>query len=428
MFSPLRLSKNNDYVIRLLVLFILFICRPTAWPQRPEIYSQDIATLRTEVNGRQSAFPILPFQADSKLQVSFDQLSHNRRRYLYRIEHCDYLWKATKGIFEHEAIEANQPYTLITDVTPSQNTIQPYTHYRFSIPNAEVQPLLSGNYRLYIYEEHNIEQAVASVCFALYTTEVKLSARVKGDTDIDWNKAYQQLTISLEDQYIFSHDPNKEFHLVVLQNENWQNAVLAPPASQINGRQMFWHHQRELIFPAGNEYRHFEMLSTQQVGMHIDQLEWISPFYHVTLLPDTPQQYYLHIEDQDGISVVRTTDNLYSHTESDYSLYHFTLHTPQLQDSEIYIDGQWTTGSFNPIYKMTYDARNKCYRATLFLKQGYYSYRYVVRSPTSDSFITSPTEGDFYQSRNQYQVLIYHRSPAVRYDRLVGMIRIASSQ
>ena len=68
---------------------------------------------------------------------------------------------------------------------------------------------------------------------------------------------------------------------------------------------------------------------------------------------------------------------------------------------------------------MTYDDIRKCYYATLSLKQGYYSYRYLLQR--SDGTLTTlPSEGDFYQTENQYQALVYYRPTGSRCDRLVG--------
>ena len=70
---------------------------------------------------------------------------------------------------------------------------------------------------------------------------------------------------------------------------------------------------------------------------------------------------------------------------------------------------------------MTYDEQRQAYEAALWLKQGYYSYRYLTLEkkgghPTDSSLI----EGDFFQTTNDYTILIYYQRPGERYTRLVG--------
>ena len=81
----------------------------------------------------------------------------------------------------------------------------------------------------------------------------------------------------------------------------------------------------------------------------------------------------------------------------------------------IYLDGHWTTDADREHYRMTYDARQRAYHATIMQKQGYYSYRYVT-----DDGATPASEGSYYQTENRYQVLIYYKGTGERTWRLVG--------
>ena len=79
----------------------------------------------------------------------------------------------------------------------------------------------------------------------------------------------------------------------------------------------------------------------------------------------------------------------------------------------------WTSCPFKPEHLMTYNEETAQYEAIVKLKQGYYSYQYLmVDENGKTSFV--PTEGNFYQTQNQYQVLVYYRSRTDRSDRLIG--------
>jgi hypothetical protein len=69
---------------------------------------------------------------------------------------------------------------------------------------------------------------------------------------------------------------------------------------------------------------------------------------------------------------------------------------------------------------MTYNREGGYYQADILLKQGYYNYQYLYVPSGETVGQTAPTEGDFFQTENEYSVLVYHRKPGERYDRLVG--------
>ena len=68
---------------------------------------------------------------------------------------------------------------------------------------------------------------------------------------------------------------------------------------------------------------------------------------------------------------------------------------------------------------MTYDEANGCYTASVFQKQGYYSYQFVLIDKQGVSRVV-PSEGNFFQTENKYQALVYYRGQGDRTDRLVG--------
>ena len=68
---------------------------------------------------------------------------------------------------------------------------------------------------------------------------------------------------------------------------------------------------------------------------------------------------------------------------------------------------------------MEYDQRDQRYHAVVLLKQGYYSYTYMEQLPDG-TLRYLPSEGNFHETENTYQVLIYYRAPGERADRLVA--------
>ena len=73
---------------------------------------------------------------------------------------------------------------------------------------------------------------------------------------------------------------------------------------------------------------------------------------------------------------------------------------------------------------MEYNEREKAYQSTVLLKQGAYDYQYLWVPDGESAGQTKPTEGDWYETKNEYLILLYYRQRGSRYDRLVSELKI----
>lgn len=427
------MKSLSPIIIRLLLLVVPLVSLPL-FAQQSRIMHADIPggnvlTLRAEIDGRLDAFPVLRLGGEDAMEVSFDEMSHEYHRYVYRLQHCTYDWHPTDGLFYSEYAEYTQEEIPIEDYEESQNVTTHYTHYRFTFPSPDMRPLLSGNYRLTILCDDSDEPVpVAEVCFAVAESLVGITASVTTDTDVDINASHQQVAMAADCRRLTARDLREEVHTVVMQNGRRDNAVIDAAPSYVNGDRLIWDHQRALIFPAGNEYRKYEILSDRYPGLHTERISYHAPFLHATLMDDERRRNYLLTEDQNGINVIRNTVNRYDDTETEYMLTHFTLLAPEpLADADVYLQGAWTTGGLSSEWQLHYDAEAGAYTGVFMLKQGYYNYQYLVayhddmRGEERVVGHTSYFEGDYYQTSNDYRILVYHSRPGARYDRLVGI-------
>ena len=80
---------------------------------------------------------------------------------------------------------------------------------------------------------------------------------------------------------------------------------------------------------------------------------------------------------------------------------------------------------------MAYNNTVNGYVAKVPLKQGYYDYSYVTIPNNSKVKNPAPTmseiEGDWYETENQYTILIYYRAFGERYDRVIGAVTFNSN-
>lgn len=414
--------------LRFSVLPLLFfsVLQLFAQPGRTTLISPNLKTLRLAVDGDAERFPVIKLDGSEELEVSFDDLTHEYRRYTYRIEHCAYDGEPTTELFESDYVSALADEEVIDDYEPSLNTTVLYTHYSLAIPNTHVRPLLSGNYRLTISteDENGDIKPVLQTYFGVVDTKAGLRPTCTTNTEIDWNEAHQQIELRIDCGGLSLRDAGEELKTIVLQNRRYDNAVIATPPTAQNGSTLIWEHDPHLIFKAGNEYRKFEFLSTRYPGMHGDNIRWFDPYYHYALQTDSRRKSYLYDEDRDGLSLVRWESSGDADTEADYAYVHFSLASLPDQLHTYYVNGRWATTGFSPEYEMTYNARSECYEANILLKAGYYNYMYLATDNTSSVWPargkTEPAEGDFYQTENEYAFLAYYRPAGARYWQLVG--------
>lgn len=421
-------------VCSILLALMTFALTASAQQSRilpPTSEGGQIMTLRTEVEGVLESLPILRLGTGETVRISFDEMSHEYHRYVYRLEHCDFGWNPTEGLFYSEYAESTQDEVPIEEYTESRNVTTHYTHYVFDFPNADMRPLISGNYRITILSDDGDEpEPVAEVCLCMTEGAASVAGGVTTNTEIDMNDAHQQLEMTIDGRGLPVRDARRELRAVVLQNDRWDNAAVAPSPSYVNGSKLIWEHNRALIFPAGNEYRKFEILSARYPGLHTESIRYHAPFLHATIMDDAERRNYLVAEDQNGINVIRNVDNQDDETETEYMITHFTLEADEeLEAADVYLNARWTTGGLAPEWQLRYDAERRAYVGAFMLKQGYYNYQYLVVPRSSRASRsgrpsgvgqTRPFEGDYYQTSNDYRVLIYFTQDGARYDRLVG--------
>lgn len=404
---------------RLILSFVLLICVGGAiCGQQTRSLSDNIRTVQVIVDDD----PLLPPVArlGTPVELSFDALTHTYARYIYNVQLCNADWTPCEELFESDYLNGfnNQP---IEEYETSFNTTVLYTHYSVSFPSYDCRLLLPGNYRVRVYEDEFDEDAdpVLEACFSLYEPEMTVGLNVSANTELGFNQRHQQVTFDVAYGQRRVVDPQRELHTVVMQNRRRDNAVvdLRPNIVKANGVE--WTHRRELAFPAGSEFHKFEILDVRLNGMNVDRMAWIDEQYHATLFANTPQHNYTFDPDADGAYVIRHTGDEDNATMSEYLFVHFLLKMPQLPSGDVYVAGLWDNGFPDPQCLMHYDNRLQAYEASVLLKQGYYNYQF--RQVGNDGVgRTAFTEGDFYQTENEYIVLVYHRPQGARYDALVG--------
>ncbi len=370
--------------------------------------------------------PVLTLDDDRRLSVEFDELADDVRYMRYSVTHCDADWQPSR-LVESEYLEGFNECS-IDEYEFSRGTTVHYVHYRLELPNDRIRLTASGNYLLRVYDESDPDATLLRVRFMVTEQSVGLQASVSSHTDIDYNAGHQQLSFHIDTDRINVHDAFNDFTVVVSQNGRQDNMRTLHHPLRMQGNTLVYEHMPQLIFEAGNEYRRFETVSTHINTMGIDEVNYHGPYYHAWIKVDEPRKDtpYMYDSTQHGRYVIREYNSTRSDTEADYMVTHFALEMPQLDDADVYIDGDLVNRRFDGRSRMEYNETTGRYETSMLLKQGAYNYQYLVRPYRSTSARTSTVEGDFHNTVNEYRIAVYHRRPGDRYDRLLGYYTVMS--
>ena len=440
----------------LCMLILLLMAAGVARAQSNKVYAPMIHTLQTIVNDDWLHDDVITLGSDDWVAISFDHFTHDYHRFIYKIVHCNADWTPSE-LFEVDYMDGfnNQPFE---DYENSLNTTMLYTHYRLDLPNDDIQFKVSGNYRVEIYledesgelkdesededenenEEKNncqlstvncqLPSPVAVACFRIVEPRMGLNVSVTSNTDIDTNQSHQQVSFVLNYPPAEVVDPATEIKPYVYQNGRTDNAVSLFKPTYVTPGRLEYVHNRALIFPAGNEYRRFEVINMHYATQGVDEMHYFAPYFHATLLPDAMRRNYSYDVDHDGRYLIRYNLAQDVDTEADYLFVHFTLDMPRRTGGSYYLTGAFAHNGFTPEYQMVYNEKSRVYEATVLLKQGAYDFMYLWVPDGSRVGHTAPVEGNFYEAENEYQVYIYHRPFGGRYDRLVAAQQVKFSQ
>ena len=402
------------------ILLSMLIFPLSLFAQFTESRSLGVRSLQMVLNDDWDAPAVAQLGSDDRIFFSFDEMSHNYNRYTYRIIHCNADWTPSE-LFVSEYL-AGFNAQVIEDVRYSENTTQLYTNYSFSVPNDNISLKVSGNYKVEVCSDDD-DEPVALFCFAVVEHKVRIGVEVSGNTDVDFNDAHQQLGLIVDYTGYDVRLPAEELKLYVVQNNRRDNIVRCGAPTYISANRVEYSHERDLIFAAGNEYRKFEVTDPYSLSVGVDHIEYSDDIFNVWLYADERAASYRNDRDENGRFYVNTLEGYGSSIEADYALVHFRLNAPYREGGSYYLLGNCWDNAFSPANMLHYDSESEAYVSAQLMKFGVYNYQYAWVPDGADEALLAPAEGDFYNTGNEYLVLVYHRTFGERYDRLVGALR-----
>lgn len=396
------------------------------------IYQNSIHTVLIHPMNKPLAIPVVSLAEPISLLISFDDFKNEYQDYYFSVELRNADWTAV----EMSAFDYLQGFNenKISKFSVSSIATQRYYHYEFSFPNAQARPTQSGNYILKVFKNDNSNELVFTRRFFVTEDGVSMAATVQEPFDAQISKTHQKIQLVLDVKKIpfFQTDQIKA---TIIQNYRYNDALTLAVPNFIRGNLLEYNSEDQFIFPAGKETR---WLDIQNLRLRSDRIADINSKEKTTIITVKPDlsrasTAYYTFNDLNGGFMISNTESLQSENQNDYATVNFTYMPKDkisFMGQKLYLSGALTNNIINKEAEMIFDPALGYYKKSLLLKQGYYSYNYILRDKEGSNPMNdfTETEGNHWETENNYSIMVYYRPPGARHDHIIGFSTINSRQ
>lgn len=410
--------KKLAGLLLLLVTSIQLTMAQVPFTAENKVYRAEIKTVICYNQQREQSTPIITLKSAERLIFSFDDLEGGSKNYWYTIEHYTHDWKPS-NLAPIDYLESFSDDRIV-DYAYSSNTLQKYTHYSLTLPNEQINPKISGNYLLKVYLDGDLNKPVISQRFHVVENRLNAGLEILPSMQVPLRTSNQKVNVTVFHTAAIQN-PTADVKVVVTQNNIPYSAKMTNKPSAIKPGELGYKDPYTNDFPAGNEFRKFDIRSLRAKAEHVQDIYQDSINKAVLFTDAMATGKYVRIFDENGNFFIRNQDGRHADTESDYVQVNFSLKADQqLSNKDIYIVGRFNNYLLNPENKMHVDAATGKLTRTLMLKQGVYDYKYVVLDPQRGTVDDTILEGSFFETDNSYQAFIYYKRPGSRWEELIG--------
>ena len=402
-------------------IFFLFSSISIAQTEKEVAPPYNIKTVSFVQNG-QNSVPL--FGLKDGFQLQFDDLYGDEANYYYQIVHCDYDWKKSQ-LSPAEYIQGFDDQR-IQEYYNSFNTLQIYSHYKLTFPNKFTQFLVSGNYILKIVNE--AKEVVFSRKFVLYEDLVSVPIQIKRARNLKDIYGKQNLDFAIKSQTIQFQSPLQNVKITLLKNGQFNSSINNVKPMYTMGNDLIYKYDVETQFWAGNEFLFFENKNIQAASNSVAFVDSKGVYNsHLYTNNSRANNIYTYYPDINGNFVVKNINAENNELEADYAWVYFSFSAPAyFGKSDIYVTGMFNNFALTAENKMEYNKDKAIYEKAIMIKQGFTNYQYTISDVKGTVDEENNLDGNFWQTENNYSILVYYRENGQRYDRIIGK-GIASS-
>lgn len=386
------------------------------------LYDDEVRAVQLYLRGAPLTFPMVALNApNGSLVLSFDHLGTEVRNYTYSLHLCDANWQPTE-LDDNQYIDGFTE-DRISEFYNSFNTLKQYVHYNLHLPNANTRWTKSGNYLLKVYDITEDKYLVMVRRFVVVEQVWSLATDFTRPVNVQKMNTHHEIDFTVSVKGTRVSYPQREIQAYVLQNGRWDTGIGPLSPYVIRGDQLVYDYQDKIVFPAGKEWRFFDMRSFMYRGEFVRSIQSRSDYFEVTLQTDESRANspYVYRGDLNGRFSIETNTPGDDIENCDYAKVLFSLkRNAAYEDEDVYVFGELSDWQIKPEFKMTYEESVNAYVCEALLKQGYYNYQYLLVDRKTGQADEEALEGNWYETANQYYIFIYYRPFGQRYDRLMA--------
>jgi hypothetical protein len=372
----------------------------------------------TFTQGGSNVYPF--FRLGDNFQFSFDDLFGNEEDYYFTVTHCNYNWSKSE-LSRNEYLDGNDNQR-IQDYENSFNTLQIYSHYRLNFPNNFCRITKSGNYLLSIFNSD--KELVFSKKFIVYEDISEVPMQIKRSRNVSDIRHKHNVEFAIKSSVILFQNPVQNIKVVLFQNGKWNNAIVNIKPQFTISNDLIFRYNQETQFWAGNEYLYFDNKEIRVPTNSIARVDSNSNLYNTHLYTDSARRNkgYTFFPDINGNFQTRNIISQNNNdVEADYSWIYFSLFSPETPAlTPIYVTGMFNDNLLSTENKMDYNPEKGIFEKAILIKQGFNNYNYTILNTSNVLDEKNAVDGNYYETENTYNALVYYRANGERYDRVIG--------
>ena len=198
-------------------------------------FAQDIRSVQLFNPQTNDETPVIGF--NEKLILRFDDLSNSSTIYRYTLKHFDRNWQ-DDGLFFTEYANGSLN-GMIDQFQYSFNTLQAYTNYTLTFPNDKIQPIISGNFELVVYQD-SASKPLFKKRFCIVEDGANVGLNVSRTSDARNPQINQRVEVQVIGNSSAMNSNLNSLTLNVIQNNNWDFGVFNQKQSSSLGNKILF--------------------------------------------------------------------------------------------------------------------------------------------------------------------------------------------
>ncbi len=400
-------------------------------PYTEIVNSPTIKSIKLFKKGDQTTMPVFRLGQMEQLELHFDDLQKSPQNYFYTFILCNADWSPT-GLSQMDYVKGFTQNRINT-YRASNATFQRFFHFTATLPDRNCQPSRSGNYILRVFLNGDTSKVVFNRRFLVVEEKATVAGEIRQPFDQQFFRTHQKLITRVDVRALDVFNPAQQIRVVAMQNYRWDQVQTFSNPTFIRGKQYEYNAEDNFIFEGGKEWRWLDLRSFRLQSDRVASVDYKSNSYDIFVRPDTVRNplRYMFYSDLNGRYYIGNLEQVNPWNQSDYANVHFTFiptNPEKFQNQDVYLYGELTGYELKPEAAMIWNDALHVYEKMVQLKNGYYSYNYITRPRNKTNALPTLelTEGNTWESENQYSIMVYYRPFGGRADELVGYSEVNS--